>query len=241
MKIVAIGITIVFVLTILLSPLGMANITKLSNNNLSRITFFIPYSNDAIIIHFNGEHYLHGDSTEVPNGRYRIVTTSNEVAHFSHWITTGRATVENTSSNPSWINIVSDCTLTACWVKVQAPEMPVISGPRSGKIGEEYEYSFVSTQPQGLDVKYYIDWDGDYQYDERISLSPSGETVTLPHVWDEKGAYTIRAKAAYDKWTESPWAAMTVNIAKSKPNLLKMPFLQQLFQNLIFNKIFDLR
>ena len=42
-----------------------------------------------------------------------------------------------------------------------APEAPIISGPTEGKIKTEIEYNFTTTDPNGDEVYYYIEWGDD--------------------------------------------------------------------------------
>ena len=85
---------------------------------------------------------------------------------------------------------------------------PDIDGPTSGTAGESYEYTFVSTDPNGDDVKYYIDWgDGDTEW---TGFSASGTPVTVSHTWIEEDTYTITAKAQDEYGLESDWATLEV-------------------------------
>ena len=65
-----------------------------------------------------------------------------------------------------------------------APEPPIINGPTSGKPGIEYNYTFVSFDPEGDDIWLYIDW-GDGNVEEWIGPYESSEEVTLTHEWHE--------------------------------------------------------
>jgi len=86
-----------------------------------------------------------------------------------------------------------------------SPNAPNITGPNIGKPGEEYEYTFVSTDPEDDDVYYYIDWD-DGSVEEWIGPYSSGEEITAGHTWSENGTYAIRAKARDIHNTESDWS-----------------------------------
>ncbi|EMR75540.1 F5/8 type C domain-containing protein [Thermoplasmatales archaeon SCGC AB-540-F20] len=103
------------------------------------------------------------------------------------------------------------------WLNVtvidDAPSAPDIEGPTDGKVGETYEYKFKSTDPEGHDVYYYIDWD-DGNVEEWIGPYDSGEEVIVDHTWTKKGTYTIRAKAkdVYD--AESDWGTLEVTMPK---------------------------
>lgn len=47
----------------------------------------------------------------------------------------------------------------------KSPLSPIITGPYDGTIGTEYTYNFTSTDPEGDDVQYYVEW-GDYSVGE---------------------------------------------------------------------------
>ena len=92
------------------------------------------------------------------------------------------------------------------------PYAPSITGSASGNAGTAYDYDFTATDPDGHDVKYFIDWgDGDTEWTDFVS---SGTPVTVSHTWVEKDTYTIRAKAKdlYD--AESDWGTLKVNMPR---------------------------
>jgi len=89
----------------------------------------------------------------------------------------------------------------------EAPASPVISGQNSGKAGVEYEYFFQTTDPEGDNVYYEIQWgDGTSNNDE--GPYASGEQAPVKHTWKDPGTYTIKARArdepcgVYGGWTE---------------------------------------
>ena len=53
---------------------------------------------------------------------------------------------------------------------------------------------------------------------------PSGEECTITHVWEERGKYTIRAKAIDEQQAESEWGTLQINVPKTK--FLYMLFLR---------------
>ncbi len=95
-----------------------------------------------------------------------------------------------------------------------APDAPAITGPSSGKIKEQQEYNFVTTDPDGDDVYYYIEW-GDGSSEKWIGPYASGEEVTMEHSWDSKGTYTIKAKAKDTNGEESDWGTLQVSMPKT--------------------------
>jgi hypothetical protein len=94
------------------------------------------------------------------------------------------------------------------------PEIPIINGEINPKVGNIYEYKFISSDPNGDDVYYYIDW-GDGNFDEWIGSYLSGEEVLVDHLWEEKGIYTIKAKAKDIYNDESSWGNLEVVMSKS--------------------------
>ncbi len=95
------------------------------------------------------------------------------------------------------------------------PSTPVVNGPATGKPGEEYTCTFSSLDPDGDDIIYCIDW-GDDTGEVCIGLYPSGEEVSLTHIYEEKGDYTIQVKAEDIYESESDWGELEVTMPKSK-------------------------
>jgi hypothetical protein len=89
------------------------------------------------------------------------------------------------------------------------PAKPVLTGPTSGVINQAYNLSVVTTDPEGQDVYYFIEW-GDSQVDEWVGPYNSGATAEITHQWNKKGVYTIRVKAKDISSIESDWGTMNV-------------------------------
>jgi hypothetical protein len=60
------------------------------------------------------------------------------------------------------------------------PTIPSVSGPSNGVSGKPYEFSFVSTDPDGHYIEYVIYW-GDGMTE--TGYFPSGQAVTASHSW----------------------------------------------------------
>jgi hypothetical protein len=97
----------------------------------------------------------------------------------------------------------------------QAPSIPTINGPTDGKAGIEYDYTFVTTDPNGDQVYYYVEW-GDGTNSGWLGAYDGGEDIILTHKWDQKGAYTIKAKAKDTYDVESSWATLSVNMPRNR-------------------------
>jgi len=110
------------------------------------------------------------------------------------------------------------------------PSVPDINGPREGKIGIEYIYNFISTDPDGDLVKFEIKWgDGN---EEMTDYYPSGEEVIASHTWTQKGDFKIKARAwdPYDGY--SNYKEITVTIPRAKTvNLILFDWLFERFPN----------
>jgi len=108
----------------------------------------------------------------------------------------------------------------------QLPNAPVITGPANGKAGTSYDYDFTATDPDGDDVKYYIDWgDGDTEW---TGFSASGTPVIVSHTWVEEDTYTISAKAQDEHGLEGPEGTLEVTMPVNQQ--VTNPLLQMLLE-----------
>jgi hypothetical protein len=98
----------------------------------------------------------------------------------------------------------------------QPPNSPSISGPTTGTVGEEYSYIFKTTDPDGENVFYWIDW-GDNYNTSWIGPYNSNQEISLDHIWSEEGTYLISAKAK-DEFDQSEWSSSWVTIENQDPN-----------------------
>ncbi|UCF49952.1 MAG: hypothetical protein JSU91_00285 [Thermoplasmatales archaeon] len=96
--------------------------------------------------------------------------------------------------------IPNNCT----WIPLP-PETPTISGPDTGVINQDYNFTVVSSDPNWDDIYYYIDW-GDNSTSGWVGPYSNGEEVTINHTWSEKGLYEIKAKAKDIYGLTSEWS-----------------------------------
>jgi hypothetical protein len=111
----------------------------------------------------------------------------------------------------------------------QQPLAPEITGLSSGKPGEEYTINFVTTDPNGDDIFYYVDW-GDGETEDWDGPYSSGQGSSASHTWTEQKIYTIKVKAKDTNEAEGPWGVHQINILKSK---IKEIAFGQLLQRLL--------
>ena len=110
-----------------------------------------------------------------------------------------------------------DETAAAQPAENQPPDEPTITGPTEGDPGVEYNFTFETTDPEGDDVYYYIDW-GDGDTEGWLGPYASDEEVTVPHTYSENGSYEIKAKAKDTNNAESDWSdPFTVIIGNLAP------------------------
>jgi hypothetical protein len=87
----------------------------------------------------------------------------------------------------------------------EPPNQPTITGPATGMEEKEYGYTFVTTDPEGEKLYYFIEW-GDGTNSTWIGPWASGETGEAFHAWSEPGDYNIRVKARDIYKKESDWS-----------------------------------
>ena len=113
------------------------------------------------------------------------------------------------------------------------PKKPTIGGPPSVKKGVEYEFSFISIDPDGDDVKFFIDWGDDNN--ESTDFYLSGYNVTIKHAWTNKGTYEIYAKAIDVFNAESSWSKFEIVVPRNIELNLRLNLvlkLSQIFPNM---------
>lgn len=122
------------------------------------------------------------------------------------------------------------------------PTAPVIIGPNKGNPNEQKTFKFQSTDPDGGNLQYIIEW-GDGSPTETTNWFPAGSPVEVTHTYTQSGQYTIKARARdedgylgpegtklyvcpRDKTIDKP----ILNLLQSHPNLF--PILQKIIQKL---------
>jgi len=100
------------------------------------------------------------------------------------------------------------------YVNQGAPDRPMMGGETSGKRGRIYDYTFITTDPDGDEVYYYIDW-GDNTSTGWIGPYSSGIAVIQDHKWSKQGTYIIKAKAKDINGEESDWGALGITMPRT--------------------------
>jgi hypothetical protein len=98
----------------------------------------------------------------------------------------------------------------------QPPDAPTIEGKTSGKVGKEYEYRFITIDPDMNNISLYIiNWDDGTQDIIDCSIG-SGKEFIAVHDWNKTGIYTIKARAKDNHSLWSPWSELEVNIPRTR-------------------------
>jgi len=96
------------------------------------------------------------------------------------------------------------------------------SGSKHIKINKSYSFTSAATDPDGDKVSLNFDW-GDGTWSGWLGPYKSGETVKARHTWEEKGTYTVRAKAKDINGTQSEWSdPMVISMPKDRGMLGSM-------------------
>ena len=117
-----------------------------------------------------------------------------------------------------WGDLFGNPDLTMGLVTISdPPATPSITGPTHGVKNMEYTFRVATTDPDGDDVYYYIDW-GDGNNSGWVGPYTSGLTVTLTYSWSELGTYDVKVKAKDTYGATSDWSEpLTIIIGLNNP------------------------
>jgi len=127
----------------------------------------------------------------------------------------------------------------------EPPNAPIIDGPTCGRVGVEYEYTFNSTDDDGHDFWYYVDWGDDSPIEIVFPSNPDGSGVAKAnHSWDAKGTYVISARTLDIHGAVSKWGYLEVTMPKNKAFNFNFNLLSWLFERFpnafpILKKVFS--
>jgi len=129
-----------------------------------------------------------------------------------------------------------DVKITTVWVEInyqqgnKPPNKPAKpSGTTSGKTGTSYPYTTSAIDPDGDNVKYGWDWDGDGTADEWTGFYSSGTTISTSHSWGSDGTYKVKVIAEDTNGAQSDWSdPLSVSMPRNRGfNRLFLNFLHQ--------------
>lgn len=105
----------------------------------------------------------------------------------------------------------------------QTPNVPIISGPTKFLPNIYKKFTVTSTDPNGYQIYYYIDW-GDGSIIDWQGPYASGAPYKASHKWVDKATFTIKCKAKNIYGAES--GIGTLDISTPRSNIINTPFLR---------------
>lgn len=173
----------------------------------------------------NGEEFY----CEPTYGRYHLFlppgTYNLEFTYDNHYTQTHEVTVTTSSAE------ILDVELVRFNEK---PNKPSITGPDLGKVDNDYEFTFIATDPNEDELEYFIEW-GDGHSEFWKGPYESGEEVIFDHAWSKSGTFTIEAKVRDIFEVESDVEDFQITIEeKGKIALQDIITLKWLFQKFLY-------
>ncbi|MFA5103076.1 MAG: hypothetical protein WC525_07965 [Candidatus Thermoplasmatota archaeon] len=103
----------------------------------------------------------------------------------------------------------------SAWIENHRPDAPTITGPTSVKVGIGYTWSFNSTDPDGDNLTYYVDWGDVCGGAEWHGPYPSGVAIEMDHTYLVKNILIINSMAVDENGAESNMTYFEVAITTS--------------------------
>jgi len=94
------------------------------------------------------------------------------------------------------------------------PTKPELINPTWWLIDEEYQLKIKSTDSEGDQIEYYVDW-GDLTNTGWFGPYASGVECNTTHTWHAESMYIVKVKARDSYNTESNWSEIEVNITSN--------------------------
>jgi hypothetical protein len=175
-------------------------------------------SGTKFIVNHDNALFIKTDINGNEEWNMTIITDQSDIIYsicetdYNSYVSTGYTYTYGAGNMDIWLLNIGN-------INNQPPNKPTISGPSSGKVNEEYNYSFVSTDVDGDEISYYIEW-GEGTNSGWTRTLPSGEPLNASHIWEQRDSYTIKAKAKDENGAESEWATLEVSMPKRKVSLV---------------------
>lgn len=97
-----------------------------------------------------------------------------------------------------------------------------IQGPIDMFVGETGSYETSSTDPDGDEIRYFIDWGDGTTFTS--DFLPSGVMQSFEHKWTSKGSFDVKVKARDKYGKESSWSdPLSVNVDNNAPEKPQRP------------------
>ena len=171
---------------------------------------------------------FNGDSTSDAWTDYSYPSGAPVTIHITFYITgTYYIRVQAKDIHGALSGFSSAKTVTIGGSSNTAPNTPSTPiGPITGTIGVSSSYETSTTDPDGDEVRYGWDWNGDDIVDEWSGLQSSGTSCSLSHAWSTAGTYQVKVKAEDEYGAESSWSptlTVTISAANNPPEKPSKP------------------
>ena len=199
--------------------------SSLNGTDITSVTVlpqYIPTDKDWV------EFDFHGISVEIGQ-TYYIVFTPQPPGYAYLWWGYDNHNFDSYPNGEAWLYsngewstenfVIKDwCFKTYASHLSNPPYKPnTPAGPTIGMTWNSYSYSTNTTDPDGDDVKYGWDWNGDNIIDEWTGFYPSGMTINTSHSWDTSGTYNTTVKAEDIHGAQSEFSSVLTVIMSNDP------------------------
>jgi len=201
-------------------------------------------------IRISGQAYMTATGAPIPNTTVTIeipcvgqtLTSTTNATGFYTAMLSAPTVIDDTPSGRETGSggVIAQCTSggmtgyriqTLVTIVDNAPTKPSVNGPQTGRPKIPYNCTIMSTDPDGDQVTYFIDW-GDNTSEEWPGVYESGVTITVGHHFLYKGTYNIKVKARDSYGAESEWGYLQVKmpISTSYEEHPVLSMLERLFE-----------
>lgn len=129
--------------------------------------------------------------------------------NFNDYYHSPQDTIENMNityaTKSSRLMIATLSELAQAVIPSEPPDQPTISGPTTGFIDKDIEFTVTAIDPEGEGVYYYVDW-GDGNQSGWFGPYGSGTSVIINNSWTTVGDYEIKIRAKDIHDVESEWS-----------------------------------
>jgi hypothetical protein len=147
---------------------------------------------------------------------------------FNHYYHSADDTIANMNMSyavkSSKLVLATLAELAGAQTSGEPPEPPTVNGPTEGIMGVSVNFTVTTTDPEGDEVFYFVNWD-DGTTSDWIGPYNSGETVDIGHTYNDADIYEIRVRSRDVHYGQSAWSdPHTINIIQGP--ILDIDFMQ---------------
>jgi hypothetical protein len=177
----------------------------------------VDYKYHIVTINYNASwRFDWGDGTLTP--WLQLSKGETVISQVHHWSTQGTYLVRVQFRNEQILTGVWSTPLEVSISVYSSEDYPappaLMSGTIQGFSGDLYYYAFSPSEPTTNQVSYSIDWGTGY-ISEWTSYVSSTTVFVVPHIWETRGEFFIKAKLRNQYNLESSWSFPRLIIMKN--------------------------